>query len=133
MGTACLVATGLFSLFAYWQLNDLEQYGTQLWLGWFLLYGATAAVSLVSARRLLRWSSYAGGTVAVLAAAAIRVTAIEWDQPIFSNETNPAGNETGGLLIVAAWLALLAQRAWRATGEASPDDAGGPRSEPRAS
>ncbi len=111
MRIACLVATGIFSLFAYWQLNDLEQYGTRLWIGWVLLYGATAAVSLTSARRLLRWSIYAGGVVAALAAAAIRVAAIEWDQPIFYNETNPAGNEVGGLLVVAAWLALLARRA----------------------
>jgi hypothetical protein len=31
------------------QFNDLEQYGTELWIGWVLAYGVTAIVSLISA------------------------------------------------------------------------------------
>ncbi len=107
----CLVATAVFAVFTYWQFNDLEQYGTRLWLGWVFAYGSVAVASAVSWRLLLPWSLYGAGAVAAALAAAIRMTDIEWDGPILYNPTNPAGNETGGLLIVAVWLTILAYRA----------------------
>ena len=53
------------------------------------------------------------GAALVAAAAVWRSLSIEWDKTVLYNETNPAGNESGGLLLVAAWLGFLA---WRAAG-----------------
>jgi hypothetical protein len=111
MRIACIVAFGVFGFFAYLQLNDAEQYGTELWLGWVILYAGIAIVSLRTAWMPLPRSFYRVGAGMAVVAAAIRATAIEWGEPILYNESNPSGNETGGLLIVAVWLALLASRA----------------------
>ena len=107
---SCLVAAGVFGLFTYWQFNDLEQYGTQFWYGWVLTYGATALASLVSAWRSLPRALCGASALAALIAAAIRFGSIEWDTKILYNESNPAGNETGGLVIVGLWFAFLAAR-----------------------
>ena len=107
MRIACLLAAAVFCLFTYWQLNDLEQYGTRLWYGWVLAYGAVAVISLVSAQRPLPAPGLLAGAGLALVASLIRATAIEWDAKIFYNESNPAGNETGGLMIVAIWLGFL--------------------------
>jgi len=109
---ACLLAAVVFTQFTAWQFNDLEQYGTRLWFGWVLAYGSVAVVSLITAWRALPPSLYAFCAAAAGAAAIVRATAIEWDGPILYNPSNPAGNETGGLLIVAIWLAVLA---WHST------------------
>jgi len=111
MRIACVLATAVFSLFTYWQLNDYEQYGTQLWWCWVLAYGAVALASAWSVWRYLPTRVYLVGGAAAAIAAAVRVTAIDWSGRILYNETNPAGNETGGLLIVALWLGILAWRA----------------------
>lgn len=108
MRAACLVATALFTFFAYLQLNDLEQYGTRFWAGWLLAYACVAAVSAVSAARALPRAVYLAGALVAAVAAVIRSRDIEWAGPILRNETNPAGNETTGLLLAAIWLALLA-------------------------
>lgn len=110
MEIACYLAAAVFALFSYWQFNDLEQYGTTLWPLWVLAYGGVAIVSLVSARRALPRALYGAGALVAFVAAAIRSTDIEWHAEIFYNEQNPAGNETGGLLIVAVWLGWLALR-----------------------
>ena len=110
MRIACCIAVAVFGLFSYWQLNDLEQYGTRLWYAWVLAYAAVALVSLVSIRTALPRLVYASGAALALVAGLIRLTDIEWQKQIFYNETNPAGNETGGLLVVACWLAVLAWR-----------------------
>lgn len=117
MRIACYAATAVFGLFTYWQFNDLEEYGTELWYLWVLAYGAVALVSLISAQRPLPRTLYLTGAAVALIAALIRMTAIEWDSTILYNEANPAGNETGGLMVVAIWLALLA---WR---QSSPPEA----------
>ena len=113
MRTACLMAAGLFALFSYWQFNDLEQYGTQLWLGWTLLYAFVSALSLFSAwqrlPRLLYWSA----AIAIGLMAAFRSLEIDSTAGILNNPHNPAGNETGGLLLLALWLAFLGWRAAR--------------------
>ncbi len=113
MRTACLLAALAFALFSYWQFNDLGQYGTQLWLGWALLYAITSAISLASVwkrlPRLLYWSA----AVPTALAAALRSLEIQWSAGILNNPGNPAGNETGGLLVVALWLAFLGWNAGR--------------------
>ena len=110
MRAACLAATGMFALFSYWQLNDLEQYGTRLWYGWLLAYGSTAALSLFSARRLLGPRVYWIASSVAALAAALRASQISWGAGILNNAQNPAGNEAGGLLVVALWLAFLGWR-----------------------
>ncbi|MFP6641471.1 MAG: transmembrane 220 family protein [Myxococcota bacterium] len=113
MRTACLMATALFALFSYWQFNDLEQYGTQLWLGWALLYAFVSAVSLFSAWQRLPRLLYWGAALLAGLAAALRSLEIEWSAGILNNPGNPAGNETGGLLVVALWLVFLGWNAGR--------------------
>ena len=107
---ACYLATAVFCVFSYLQLNDLDQYGTQLWYGWVLVYAATALVALISALRVLPRPLYIGSAGCALLAAAIRSTSIDWDAGILYNEANPAGNETFGLLIVGLWFTFLALR-----------------------
>jgi hypothetical protein len=106
----CLAAAAIFSLFTYWQFNDLEQYGTGLWYAWALTYGAVALVSLVSALRTLPRPLLLAGSALAAAVSLVRMTAIDWSGEIFNDETNPAGNESGGLIIVALWLVFLAAK-----------------------
>ena len=118
MRNACLLAFAVFSLFTYWQFNDLEQYGTELWFLWVLGYAAVAVVSLISSRRRLPRAPLIGGSVTAFIFGLFRIRAVDWDGVIFYNETNPAGNETGGLMIVTIWLLVLAM-ARSSTGELS--------------
>lgn len=110
MRSACLIAAGVFALFSYWQFNDLEEFGTRLWYGWALLYGATSGVSLFSARRLLPPAAYLSAAALAGLAAVWRSSEIAWQAGLLDNPTNPAGNETGGLLVVGLWLGFLAWR-----------------------
>lgn len=110
MRLACLFAAALFFLFSYWQLNDLEQYGTQFWLAWFLAYGATAVLSAISAYRPLPAGLYRGAAAFSVVGALFRLADIEWNASMINNPSNPAGNEAGGLLLVAAWLFFLGAR-----------------------
>lgn len=98
----------MFGFFSYWQLNDLGQYGTQWWQGWLLTYACTAVLCAVTlGRRLPRWTYLTGAGLA-LAHAGLRFLAIQPDKTILYNPSNPAGNETGGLLIVCLWLVGIA-------------------------
>lgn len=107
MKIACIIAGCLFCLFAYWQFNDSTQYDTALWEGWVLLYAFTALLSFATAfRDLPRWI-YAALSIGTVINAIYRFTAIQWEGKILYNENNPAGNETGGLIIVALWAAFL--------------------------
>jgi hypothetical protein len=108
MQITCYLAAAVFSLFTYWQFNDLEQYGTRFWYGWVVAYGATALIAAVSARRAFPRVLYLGCAALAFVATAIRVRSIDWSGTIFYNEANPAGNETGGLLIVGLWFTFLA-------------------------
>ena len=97
----------IFSLFAYWQLNDLSQYGTDWWQGWLLTYGMTAVLCLITVFvSLPRWLYWFVAVLAVVHAL-MRATAIQFDDQILYNPDNPAGNETGGLIIVCVWLLIL--------------------------
>lgn len=107
MKYACFFAAAVFTLFTYWQFNDYDQYGTELWYGWVVLYGATALLSLGAVYRPLSRVNYMILGLLAIVGAWIRATSISWDEPIFYNEANPAGNESGGLLVVGVWLIVL--------------------------
>lgn len=110
----CVVAVVLFGLFTFLQFNDLSQYGTEFWQGWVIFYAIAAAAALVAFFKHLPVWVYVVGAVGALAAAIYRSTSIEWGSQVFYNEANPAGNETGGLVIVAIWFVYLAAAAHRA-------------------
>lgn len=106
-------ATAIFLLFAYWQFNDLEQYNTSLWYGWVVPYAVTALLSLGAAFRPLPRAVYLVLAIFATIGALIRASAINWDASVLYNETNPAGNEAGGLLVVGLWLFYLALTSMR--------------------
>ena len=110
MRILCVVFAGLTGWAAQLQFNDKPQYGTEAWYLWVVFYGAVAAISLVSAFRPLPRPFLGLGALGCLVAAGIRASNIEWDKTVLYNESNPAGNEAGGLLICALWLGLLAWR-----------------------
>jgi len=112
----CGIGVVLFGLFAYWQINDLGQYGTEWWQGWLLTYAVTSLVCLVSLIKLLPKWAYWLGAIMAFTHAALRSLAIQFDETVLFNENNPAGNETGGLIIVCAWLIALA--VWKRPKEA---------------
>lgn len=119
MRTACYIATAIFLLFTYWQINDATQYGNHDNWFWLLIYGATAAVTFAHTRLPLpRWALAAGSGFALGSclfrmqdavgnfdwSSLLRATAV----PSQMNATIQQPNESGGLLIVAVWLAILA-------------------------
>jgi hypothetical protein len=110
MRIACWIATAVFCLFSYWQFNDLDQYGTNLWWMWVLVYFGTALISLASSFRPVPTSLYFGAAAIALIATVVRFLDIDWSGPLLFDETNPAANETGGLLIVCLWLGFLGWR-----------------------
>jgi len=98
----------MFSFFSYWQLNDLGQYGTEWWQGWLLTYALTAVLCLASCFiKFSRWVYFVGAGLAIVHAI-LRATAIQFEKTILYNPSNPAGNETGGLIIVCLWLVGIA-------------------------
>ena len=108
MRCACLVMGILFVLFTYWQFNDLEQYDTEWWQGWVLTYALCSIISLVTwAKALPRWFYFSISMVA-LGVAVYWSLGIEWHKTVLYNETNPSGNESGGLIIIGVWFAVLA-------------------------
>ena len=104
----CLLMAIVFVQFTYWQLNDLTQYNTELWYLWVATYGVCCLLSLASWWVALPRVLYAMISGVALIAAVIRLQSIEWDHTILFNPNNPAGNETGGLLVIAVWMGLLA-------------------------
>ncbi|MEM6910924.1 MAG: transmembrane 220 family protein [Verrucomicrobiota bacterium] len=98
----------VFIGFACLQFNDLEQYGSRGWYGWILFYGLVALASFLSLWRPFPPLAYRLAAFGSLAGALFRATQIEPAKTVFTNQTNPAGNEAGGLLLAALWLAWLA-------------------------
>jgi len=105
-----LVMALLFSLFTYWQLNDLNQYHTEKWYLWVGAYALCALISVVSFFMRLPVAIYLSMAAAALAAGVIRIQGVEWSKKVLYNTENPSGNETGGLLIVVIWMVILAFR-----------------------
>ena len=108
MKNACLVMFVVFALFAYFQRNDLDEYNTQLWYVWVVIYGVCSVISLLSYFRALPRGFYFSFAIASLIASLVRASAISPGQNILFNEANPAGNEAGGFLVVALWFGVLA-------------------------
>ncbi len=106
----------LFSMFSTLQGNDVGQYGTAQWLtyAWLIGYALLAFLCLFNALRPLPprvFITLAGVTFAL---ALFRASQIDWSQPLFCftapkefADRNPAGNETGGLVIMTLWLLLV--------------------------
>jgi hypothetical protein len=127
MRIACYIASVIFLLFTYWQINDTIQYGNHDNWFWLLLYGAVAVATFLHARRPLpRWSLSAGAGFALGSClfrmqdpvgnfdwmTLFRATAI----PSQMNATIQQPNESGGLLLVAIWMTILA---WKSDAIAS--------------
>jgi hypothetical protein len=120
MKIACILAAVVLGVFTLWQFNDLSQYGTSLWQGWVLIYGAAALVSLISAFKALPTWFYLVAAVAFCAHAILRGIHIQPERTILFNEDNPAGNETGGLILLTAWFGFLT---WQSTRRQAPGTA----------
>lgn len=108
MRYVCLLMALVFGLFTFWQFNDLDQYHTEKWYLWVAAYGLCALISAASFFKRLPVIVYISVIVAAVTAAVVRIQAVEWSREILYNPDNPSGNETGGLLVVAIWMAVLA-------------------------
>lgn len=98
----------VFAQFAYFQRNDLDEFNTQLWYVWVVIYAACSIVSLTSYFIALPRRFYISFCLSSLAASLIRLGDLTSGQEVFMNKDNPAGNEAGGLMIMAIWFGLLA-------------------------
>ena len=107
---ACLVFAGLFVLSAAVQYNDPDP------VRWMLLYGAAAVVSLLVALGRATWTMAAAVALVALIWAATLAPAVlgtvgmgELVQAWEMKDTRiEEGREMYGLLIVAAWMGVLA-------------------------
>ncbi|WP_435895953.1 transmembrane 220 family protein [Oceaniferula spumae] len=108
MRYVCLLMALVFTAFTLVQFNDLDQYHTEKWYLWVAAYGLCALISLISFFKRLPVIVYISMVVAALTAAVVRVQGVEWSREILYNPDNPSGNETGGLLVIAVWMGILA-------------------------
>ena len=106
----------LFAMFSSLQANDVSQYGTALWLTdtWLVGYAILAFICLYNAIRPLPPRAFLILAGVTFALALFRGSQIDWSQPLFCfiapeefAKRYPAGNETGGLIIMTLWLLLL--------------------------
>jgi len=106
----------LFGMFSSLQTNDVTQYGTAVWLmdAWLIGYAILAILCFYNAFRPLPSRYFLALSILTFGMAVIRATQIDWSQPLFCfiapeefAKRNPAGNETGGLVIVTLWLVLM--------------------------
>lgn len=114
--TTSLIGFLLFAMFSSLQRNDVGQYGTDQWLtyGWVISYGILAFLCLINAIHPLSPRIFLTLASVTLALAIFRGSQIDWSQPLFCftapeefAKRNPAGNETGGLIIMTLWLMLV--------------------------
>jgi len=106
----------LFALFSSVQANDVSQYGTSGWLTdtWLIGYGLLSLTCLYNTLRPLPAKTFLLLAGITFALAIFRGSQIDWTKPLFCftapkefAERNPAGNETGGLIVMTFWLLLL--------------------------
>ena len=106
----------LFALFSSVQANDVSQYGTSGWLTdtWLIGYGILSLVCLYNTLRPLPAKTFLFLSGITFCLALFRGSQIDWEKPLFCftapaefAERNPAGNETGGLIVITIWLLLL--------------------------
>ena len=106
----------LFAVFASVQTNDVSQYGTAGWLTdtWLIGYSILSIFCLYNALRPLPSKIFLVLAIITFTLAIFRGSQINWNNPLLCitapkdfAERNPAGNETGGLIIITIWLLLL--------------------------
>jgi len=112
-----VIGAVLFALFTSVQFNDVTQYDTAQWLTycWILGYAIMAALCFAALlKKPLPSKGYLTLALIVFALAIFRFTQIDWSEPLFcilrpegDTKGNPAGNETGGLLILTIYLTLM--------------------------
>ncbi len=111
-----LLGFGLFSMFSSLQGNDVTQYGTAKWLtyGWIVGYAILAILCFYNCFRRLPSRVFLALSILTFGLAVFRATQIDFSQPIFCfiapeefAKRYPAGNETGGLIIMTLWLLLM--------------------------
>ena len=114
--TLSVIGFILFALFSSAQANDVSQYGTAAWLTdtWLIGYGALSLICLYNALRPLPAKTFLALAAVTFALALLRGSQIDWEKPLFCftapkefAERNPAGNETGGLIVMTLWLLTL--------------------------
>jgi len=99
-----LAIAALFAAFSYFQFNDAVQFGTiqPLVVLWIFLYGFTSTTTFCTA--------LGKGALIFILSAVGRALYIDWSHSlIFCHETNPAANETGGLILLGCWHLFLAK------------------------
>ena len=106
----------LFGFFASLQTNDVTQYGTAAWLmeAWLIGCARLAILCFYNGFRPLPSRYLLALAILGFGLAVFRGTQIDFSQPLFCfiapeefAKRNPAGNETGGLVIVTLWLLLM--------------------------
>jgi len=106
----------LFAMFSSLQSNDVGQYGTAqiLTYAWLIGYGLLAFLCLYNAIKPLPANVFLTLAGVTFALALFRASQIDFSQPLFCfiapeefAKRNPAGNETGGLIIMTLWLLLV--------------------------
>jgi len=106
----------LFSMFSSLQGNDVMQYGTAQWLtiAWLVGYAILAFICLYNAIKPFPAKLFLYLAVITFSLAIYRGSQINWNEPLFCfvapeevEKRNPAGNETGGLVIMTLWLLLV--------------------------
>jgi hypothetical protein len=111
--------TAVFLLSAAVQWNDADP------LRWMLIYSGAAAFSLWFALRPLPWRLPAGwATLSILWSLTLSVAFAEddsefawgafWGSIAMKTESVELGREIGGLLIVVAWMTVIARACYRA-------------------
>lgn len=107
MRSACIVMTVIFAQFSYFQKNDLDQFNTEIWYIWIAVYGLCSALSLLTYFTALPRKIYGLLSLTSLAGALVRLAGLTPGEDIFFNDHNPAGNEAGGLFVIALWFNIL--------------------------
>ncbi len=106
----------LFGMFSSFQTNDVTQYGTAAWLmdAWLIGYAILAIICFYNVFRPLPSRYFLALSILTFGLAVFRATQINWNEPLFCfiapeefAKRNPAGNETGGLVIMTLWLLLM--------------------------
>ncbi|MDB9741674.1 transmembrane 220 family protein [Akkermansiaceae bacterium] len=126
MKISCIVATVIFAVFAYFQVNDATQYLNGDFWSWILFYLGTATVSLLVGIEICKSLPLLTGFAGfALGSFLFRMqdehgnfqfenfTGRDWFADQETGVMKQQTNEAGGLLIVAVWLFILAYMVWR--------------------
>lgn len=126
MKVVCVFFGVIFLIFAYFQINDAEQYKNGDFWSWIIFYVGTALISFFVGFKVLKSVSWLAGFTGFALGSFIFRMQDEYGNFEFENfagrdwfadkETGvmkQQTNEAGGLLIVALWLGVLLFLVWR--------------------